>query len=412
MRRGVMLGLALEGGGAKGAFHMGAVKAFLEEGYHFDGITGTSIGAINGAIIAQGDFEKGYNVWKNMDNSLIYEMEDMQQKIERKKIDIEALSQLTAKIKNIIESRTIDKTKARKMLESIIDENKLRNSNADFGLVTVSLSDLKPLELYKEDIPQGKLIDYLLASASFPGLKIEPIDGKFYIDGGLYDNLPVNLLIRKGYKEIIAVRTFAIGKIRKAEDHNVKIINVTPSDDLGAILNFDHEMIEINLKMGYFDAMRKIKCLKGVKYYIEPSDKELIFKGLLNIPEKTIESLGKTMEIHQPFEPKRMLFEKILPDIARMFNLPKTWTYEDIVIAIMEYEAQEMCIDRFSIRSLKGFLEELKSKGSADCNHHDSTIANLLKKLPMPVRSKKTVLKEICQEFLSALRPECFSNNN
>ena len=42
---------ALEGGGARGAFHMGVVKAFLEEGYEIGGITGTSIGALNGAIV-------------------------------------------------------------------------------------------------------------------------------------------------------------------------------------------------------------------------------------------------------------------------------------------------------------------------------------------------------------------------
>ena len=55
----VMIGLALEGGGARGAFHMGVVKAFLEEGYEIGGITGTSIGALNGAIIVQGSFEEG-----------------------------------------------------------------------------------------------------------------------------------------------------------------------------------------------------------------------------------------------------------------------------------------------------------------------------------------------------------------
>ena len=61
-----MLGLALEGGGAKGAFHIGAVKALLENGYEFDGVVGTSIGAFNGALISQGDFEKAYDLWINM----------------------------------------------------------------------------------------------------------------------------------------------------------------------------------------------------------------------------------------------------------------------------------------------------------------------------------------------------------
>ena len=50
-----MLGLALEGGGAKGAYEIGAYRALTELGYHFDVICGVSIGAINAALLAQGD---------------------------------------------------------------------------------------------------------------------------------------------------------------------------------------------------------------------------------------------------------------------------------------------------------------------------------------------------------------------
>ena len=49
-----MLGLALEGGGAKGAYEIGAYRALTELGYHFDVICGVSIGAINAALLAQG----------------------------------------------------------------------------------------------------------------------------------------------------------------------------------------------------------------------------------------------------------------------------------------------------------------------------------------------------------------------
>lgn len=50
----VRLGLALGSGGAKGMAHLGAIKAFEEEGIHFDYITGTSIGSIVGALYAKG----------------------------------------------------------------------------------------------------------------------------------------------------------------------------------------------------------------------------------------------------------------------------------------------------------------------------------------------------------------------
>jgi NTE family protein len=52
---------------------MGVVKALLEEGYAFDGVTGTSIGAINGAVIAQGAFEEGYGLWERAYPSLFFD---------------------------------------------------------------------------------------------------------------------------------------------------------------------------------------------------------------------------------------------------------------------------------------------------------------------------------------------------
>ena len=50
-------GLVLEGGGTKGAYQIGAYKAFKDVGIQVTGIAGTSLGALNGALIVQGDFD-------------------------------------------------------------------------------------------------------------------------------------------------------------------------------------------------------------------------------------------------------------------------------------------------------------------------------------------------------------------
>ena len=67
-----MLGLVLEGGGARGAYEMGAVKALMENGYKFDGVVGTSIGAINAAVIAQGDWAIGSKIWSKLTPELLF----------------------------------------------------------------------------------------------------------------------------------------------------------------------------------------------------------------------------------------------------------------------------------------------------------------------------------------------------
>ena len=106
-------------GGVKGAFQIGAVKALLEEGYEFGGIAGTSIGALNGAIIAQGDFEAGYKLWEDMDAALLFDIEETQyKKLIDRRIDKELLLKLAARMGEIIENKGIDTTKMRQVVKA------------------------------------------------------------------------------------------------------------------------------------------------------------------------------------------------------------------------------------------------------------------------------------------------------
>jgi len=389
-----MIGLALEGGGAKGAFHMGVVKAFLEEGYRFDGVAGTSIGALNGAIIVQGDFEAGYKLWENMDNSLLFDIEEMQmKKIIDKHIDKETLSYLTSKIKDIFENKGLDTSKIRAVINNIVDEEKIRKSKMDLGIVTVSVTDLKPMELYKEDIPQGMMQDYLMASANIPVFKIEPIDGKYFIDGAFYDNLPVNLLARKGYDEIIAVRTLAVGLTRKLEYPDVKVTNIIPSDNLGSVLNFDNAQIKTNLAMGYFDAVRVLKKLSGRKYYIKPENKDAFLEKMISIPEDSIIKIGNLLHIPD-MEPRRMLFEKIYPAMAEYLDIPISESHQDITIGLFENMAEARGIYKYRIREFNQLTDEIRNSSPKTPGNRN------IKKLFSPLSDEK-ILNVVGEEILS-----------
>lgn len=355
-----MFGLALEGGGVKGAFHMGALKALLEEGYEFGGVAGTSIGALNGAIIAQGDFEAGYKLWESMDAPLLFDIEETQyKKLIDRRIDKELLIKLAARMGAIIENKGIDTEKMRQVVESIVDEEKLRRSDMDFGLVTVSVTDLKPLELYKEDIPEGRMIDYIMASASFPGFKLNPIGDKYYIDGGFYDNCPINLLARKGFNEIIAVRTLGLGIVQHVRYPNVKVMNIIPSEDLGSTLDFNRNLIKRNLQMGYYDTMRSLKGLKGRRYYIIPENEEEVFDTFCKLPDTLVKELGKLLRIKE-MPVKRMLFERILPQLAYIMRLNAASEYQDILIGLLEELAEDSGVNKYKIYSMIEFIREIE----------------------------------------------------
>jgi len=185
-----MYGIVLEGGGTNGAYHMGAVKAIFECGFDIGAVVGTSIGSFNAAVIAQGDFEKLYERWYNGDSSMAIDFDEKElRKAAEKKMDINSLKYWYNFISKNVSEKGIDTSKLKELYTSMIDEEKLRKSDMVYGLVTFSLTDKKPVYVYKEDIKEGKLIEYLLASSYFPVFKQQKIvDGKNYIDGGVFDN--------------------------------------------------------------------------------------------------------------------------------------------------------------------------------------------------------------------------------
>lgn len=359
----MVIGLVLEGGGAKGAYHIGAYKAIKELGIEIRGVTGTSIGAINGALIVQGDWEKAYDLWYSITLSKVFDIEDEYiNEMKNMEFSYDNLMYFKQVLKDIINNRGIDTTLMKKILDENVDEEKLRQAKMDFGMVTVSLTDLKPLELFVEEIPKGKLKEYLMASARLPVFKSMKLDGKNFLDGGFYDNLPVNMLLNKGYREFITIRTNGIGITRKIEEKNVKITNIQANDDLGHILDFQSDNTRKSLELGYYDALKSLSGLKGKAYYVKPKkDDEYYLQLLLNIPEKNIIEAGMSLGF-EGMRASRMLMERIIPTLADYLNVGENEEYEDIVISFYEFLAKKYNINRFKVYEFEEFQHEVRKR--------------------------------------------------
>jgi NTE family protein len=220
---------------------------------------------------------------------------------------------------------------------------------------------MKPFELFLNEIPRGQLIDFLMASASFPIFKLEKMDGKMFIDGGVFDNMPINLLIRKGYKDITVIRTYGIGVYKKIIDQSIKITYINPSEDLGGVLDFDNKKAKDNLQLGYFDTMRKYRAWKGKTYFIEPeANDDRMIEFLLGIPDPVIEQVGQIFG-YKNIPAKRMLFEFILPRISDLLILPKESSYQDIIIGLCEEIAKKVELNRFKLFTFDQFIREVSS---------------------------------------------------
>ncbi|MDD2376267.1 MAG: patatin-like phospholipase family protein [Clostridia bacterium] len=379
-------GIVLEGGGSRGAYHMGAVKAILEKGYNITGITGTSIGAVNGAFIAQGDFEIGYKIWETIKYDTLFDIDEKKlMHALNKNLNFNIVKYMSRKFTEMIKNGGIDTKKMREFLNEYIDEDKIRGSNIKFGLVTYSLTDKKPYELFVEDIPKGMLKDYIMASSTLPGFKQQPLENKFYIDGGVYNNCPLNMLVDKDFKDIFVIRTGSyfkiknIKNIRKQKDVTFKIIE--PRNNLGNILNFESKTSNRLINIGYYDALKVLDNLDGLEYSFNSLSEEIFQKSLSEYNQEELNKIYELLSL-TGFDSKKTLFETVIPILLSKIGFKEVKTYKDVVLALVEYIALKENIDQFKVYNFYDFLSLVKSKiRFKDKNRLDEVIYRFVKDL-------------------------------
>lgn len=301
-------GLVLAGGGTRGAYQVGVWKALQQLGINVKAIVGTSIGALNGALFLQDNFMETVRLYENIKIDNIMKIEGV--KADKNIFDLSNIFNLASNYKK---QKGIDNTPLRGLIQQYIDMDKLYNSDIDFGLVTYSVKNGMPLQKFKNEIPREQMEDYLLASSCFPIFKPQMIDGEEYFDGGLYDNAPANMLIERGYKNIIIADIAGLGINKKTvnKDFYVKVIH--PSEDLGGTFEFNHERIINNIKLGYLDTMRTFNKLQGHIYYFNPKE---FSKMLENFNLQTIYGLEYAAQMYKMYKYRDYTFEEFINELS------------------------------------------------------------------------------------------------
>jgi NTE family protein len=258
---------ALAGGGSKGIYQIGAWKALKELGIEIEAVTGTSIGAVNGAFMVQGDFEKAENMWSNLKMEQCIRLSENSDPISNRLF----VPQNTGLIFKEVIHGGIDQSPLRDLLTEYIDVDADYSSGIDFGLCTYSLKDHSSLKVWRKDIPREQFFEYILASSALPGLKPIKLDDKVYLDGGIGDNLPFDMLRRRGLRNIIAI------DMRAVKDHSIttdrlRITHICNSLDLGATLDVTPSILARNYQLGYLDTRKTFGFLDGIHYYFPVAD--------------------------------------------------------------------------------------------------------------------------------------------
>ena len=336
--------LVLDGGGARGAYQIGAWKALKEAGVKINAVAGTSVGALNGALICMEDVEQAEKIWSEMTFSRVMDVDDVW--MERLFNKENSFREIISEVLGILSDGGVDITPLRQLIHEYVDEKKIRESGIELCLLTFSVSQMKEIDLSIHDIPEGLLEDFLLASAYLIGFKNERLHGQKYLDGGVINNFPINSLLDRGYKDVIQIRIYGPGRVPKAKaDEDVTLYEIAPKVKLGSIIEFQSKRSRQNLKLGYYDAKRMIYGLLGRIYYIEQTREPWYYEEILKGLSETMKvEIAFILRLSRKFSDMEF-YLAMLEASAKLLHVPKyqIYTVEELEQAVCEkYERRKL----------------------------------------------------------------------
>ena len=296
-RNPIKNGIALEGGGAKGAYQIGAWKAFMDRGITFQMASGASIGAINAALMIQGDFQAAMGLWHELSAKRHYliDSEKLTKCIFRLLTDIGLflLPLPAGKLKLIryakifsliyksfsdagtvpylLREGLMDVRLLERILTNHLDLNFLLQSKADLYIFAYQVKGGSHLGkgrtsyIKVQDLDLAQLKSYLLASIAFPFiLPSVSIGGHHYRDGDM--ELPdiISPFKDKELNRIYIVHSRYWKRMLYRNKSCDEIIRVIPSKNIGALyqktFNFSPAHVDHLMRIGYLDTCSTLKA--------------------------------------------------------------------------------------------------------------------------------------------------------
>lgn len=349
-------GIVLEGGGARGSYQIGAWRALREAGVQIKGIAGASVGSLNGALMCMDDLERAEYIWENISYSKVMDIDDdLMDQLQHGRLRDLNLKVVADNALRLLKEGGFDIAPLKQLIAGTVDEDRIRDSGRELYITTFSVDERKGIVVDVKNLPEGDIPDALLASAYFLAFKNEKLGGKRYMDGGGFNNVPVNVLIDKGYQDIIIIRIYGLGfdteKVIQVPE-GVNISHIAPKQDLGGILEFDKKKAKRNMMLGYYDAKRFLYGLAGRVYYFDaPQSEAYYFDKMMSEVELVKHYIRPELEAgeFEKLEGYRAFTERIFPALAKETKLRDGWNYKDLYLAILEMWAKEMRLNRFQI---------------------------------------------------------------
>ncbi|MDT2813358.1 patatin-like phospholipase family protein [Vagococcus carniphilus] len=258
-------GLVLGGGGAKGAYQIGVWHCLEELSINYTMMSGTSVGALNGGLILQGELEVAEEMWQSIATEKILSLPfDASDEYTIK----ELINKLQLLTKTAVQSKGVSTGPLLNLIKELMDPEKIFNREKDFFIVTTETPRMEEKVVSLKEMTEETLPQWLLASSSFfPAMAACQIDGIYYVDGGYRNNVPRDVLLNRGATELLVIDVNGPGITKPYRlENGVTELIFNSSWGLGNVLLFDGKRSTWNMRLGYLEAKKLLGDYSGQVY--------------------------------------------------------------------------------------------------------------------------------------------------
>ncbi|MFP4078041.1 MAG: patatin-like phospholipase family protein [Candidatus Izemoplasmataceae bacterium] len=277
-------GIALAGGGARGAYQIGVLKALKETGYlkNIHAVSGASVGSLNAVFIAMDALDEAESLWLSMDEDTLFSTSDTNfiERVLEDKFDLfhkglYSTEKLEKLIDKYVDYEAVKKSKIFVATSYVGDED-----TSFIDLMSLNLRNFFSAEEYVRypllsTMSNDMIKKTLLASCALPvAFKPVKIDGKTYYDGGILDNTPYKPLLDAGCDEIIIIDLFRFNFRRRRQIEDTRMLYFYPSKSIRGVMDFSHEQITRRFELGYHDTFERLREIEEEDKRLREKEKE------------------------------------------------------------------------------------------------------------------------------------------
>jgi NTE family protein len=277
-------GLVLSGGGGKGAYQAGVFKALEQYGIvdSITAVSGASVGALNMALFDNANSELAYKIWGEISPQQFLKLDDNFEDFTEGILSRDGLINIIDTYINLDDLRNSQ----RRLYVSVTEYDNLSDSTGQVKYLSLNYNNNKDIK------------DILLASSALP-IIYPPVEmnGKFYRDGGIKDNLPIAPLYMEGIRNFIVVGMSPNTVIDYSKYPDAKFLFIKPHKSIGEFwdgtLDFTSLGAKIRMELGYLDAVRDIEYFEKEDEISKQEYNNSVNNDYLNMKYKSKQMLIK-----------------------------------------------------------------------------------------------------------------------